>query len=506
MVPNISNNGRSFRGAGAYHLHDKRDAANARPRTSDRVAFTAARNLANADPRAALDEMWRTAEDARHLKEHAGLAPSGRKNDAPVKTVSLAWAPGQAPTREEMFRAADGFLKAMGWGEHQTLYVAHNDTRHAHLHLIINRVHPDTGRTLNDWQERKRAQKWALGYETEQGNILCPARAARHDRAGKPPPSSMPYRQAKLLSHHDPAQRKRIARHVRAAFRPAWAAHYRRQRAALATFDRHARDVERTAAALVRQGDSLRALKVLDALGDRRTQLIQSFRRRRATLARSQNAALRDLLAVDRHRSTATPTENRHGDHQGEENSAPWKHAVSLRRIAPLPARSLRLAPGSFPPPRPSLVRPSRVERHPRLALRAAARELLRPLRSAPRQVAFRARAEIAVQFAHRWAAIRRMPPEERAAAAAALRSEQEAALAARTKHLLGELHQEHRTEQARHRARLAARRGARLSWRRRAWISAANTVAARRAAHMPSRPASLPRAKPPPMNTRLLQ
>ena len=378
MVPNISGNGRSFRGAGAYHLHDKPDAANARPRTSDRVAFTAARNLANADPHAALDEMWRTAEDARHLKERAGLAPSGRKNDAPVKTVSLAWAPGQAPTREEMCRAADSFLKAMGWGEHQTLYIAHNDTRHAHLHLIINRVHPDTGRTLNDWQERKRAQKWALGYETEQGVILCPARAARHDRAAKPPATGLPYRQAKLLSHHDPAQRKSIARQVRAAFRPAWAAHYRRQRAALATFDRHARDVERTAASLVRQGDSLGAMKVLDALGDRRTQLIQSFRRQRATLARTQGAALRDLLATDRERSTATPTENRHG-HQREGNSSPRKDAVSPRRIATLPTpRSLRLAPGSFPPPRPSLVRPSRAERDRRLALRAAARELLR--------------------------------------------------------------------------------------------------------------------------------
>ena len=96
MVPNISRNGRSFRGAGAYHLHDKPDAADARPRTSARVAFTAARNLANADPHAALDEMWRTAEDARHLKARSGLAPTGRKNDAPVKTVSLAWAPGQA--------------------------------------------------------------------------------------------------------------------------------------------------------------------------------------------------------------------------------------------------------------------------------------------------------------------------------------------------------------------------------------------------------------------------
>src|SRR5262249_18077124 len=152
MVPNIPRNGRSFRGAGAYHLHDKPTDADPRPRTGVRVAFTATRNLANEDPRAALDEMWRTADDARHLKAWAGLAPSGRKSEAPVKTVSLAWAPGERPTEEEMCRAADSFMKAMGWGGHQAVYVAHNDTRHVHLHLIINRVHPDSGRALNDWQ------------------------------------------------------------------------------------------------------------------------------------------------------------------------------------------------------------------------------------------------------------------------------------------------------------------------------------------------------------------
>ena len=65
-----------------------------------RVAFTATRNLANDDPHAALDEMWRTAEDAAHLKASSGAKLAGRKNDTPVKTISLAWAPGQAPSRD----------------------------------------------------------------------------------------------------------------------------------------------------------------------------------------------------------------------------------------------------------------------------------------------------------------------------------------------------------------------------------------------------------------------
>ena len=193
MVPNISPNGRSFRGAGAYHLHDKPTASDPRPRTALRVAFTATRNLANEDPRAALDEMWRTAEDAAHLKASSGAARQGRKNDTPVKTISLAWAPGQNPSREDMIAAADGFLHAMGWHGHQAVYAAHNDTAHPHLHIILNRVHPETGRTLNDWQERKRAQRWALAYERDQGAVLCKARAGRYDAGAAAPAAGLPY-------------------------------------------------------------------------------------------------------------------------------------------------------------------------------------------------------------------------------------------------------------------------------------------------------------------------
>jgi hypothetical protein len=461
------------------------------------VAFTATRNLANDDPVAALDEMWRTADDAHHLKAWASVAPSGRKCVAPVKTVSLAWAPGEAPTKQEMCEAADSFMKAMGWGEHQAVYVMHNDTRHPHLHLIINRVHPDSGRTLNDWQERKRAQTWAHAYEQQQGTVLCPRRAAKQHRPAKHAGRGLPYRDAKLLKGHAAAARKRFAGQLRAAFRPAWAAHYRRQHAALESFDRRRRGIERAAADLLRQGDSLGAMQALEAFADQRAELVRSLRQQRATLARSQNAALRSLLAADLPEPAAPPTHNRHGAHGAVAESPPRKHAVS-RDASWNHARAsqpfLRLAP-RYDPPRPGLTRPSRAERHQRLALHAATHELLRPPRSTPRHAAARARAEIAVQFAHRWAAIRRMPPQEHAAAAAALHAEQAAALAARTKHLLGELQQEQRTERAQRRTFLVARRAARFSRRRETW-AAASATAVRRIVSAPARPALV--ASPP--------
>jgi hypothetical protein len=498
MLPNISRNGRSFRAAGAYHLHDKPTDAQPRPRTAERIAFTATRNLANEDPRAALDEMWRTAEDAAHLKARAGLAPTGRKATAPVKTVSLAWVPGQAPTREEMCAAADSFTKVMGWGEHQVLYVAHNDTRHHHLHLIINRVHPDTGRTLNDWQEKKRAQKWAHGYDLQQGAVHCPARAARQHGCVRPPSTGLPHADAKLLQHLPAVTRGQIARQARTAFRPVWAAHYRHQRAALARFDRHRRGVERIAAHLARQGNALDAMQALDALDQRRAQLFRSLARQRAAIGRARHAALKTLLAE----APAPASRKGQGASWNRTNASRPFLAAASTPAAPHRAailQHLRLARSfAILGAKPASDRPAQA--HQLAALRRAAYAALRPARAPPPHAAARARAEIAVQFAHRWAAIRRMPLEERAAAAAALRAEQDAALAARTKHLIAEQQQERQGEGHRRRAHLALWRAS-LRHRRQARAATA-LVKTSRPLLTPRRPPTAAQPVPPPAST----
>src|SRR5258708_6228602 len=64
------------------------------------------------------------------------------------------------------------YLKAMGWREHQALLIPHTDTAHPHLHIILNRVHPETGLVLNDWREQQRSQRWGDRYDKEQGLIL----------------------------------------------------------------------------------------------------------------------------------------------------------------------------------------------------------------------------------------------------------------------------------------------------------------------------------------------
>jgi hypothetical protein len=188
MVPDIAGNGASFRGAGAYYLHDKpftNDAGErVNPATSDRVAWVEMRNLVADTAEAALDEMWFTAEAHDMIKMQAGVKLTGQKMVDPVKTLSLAWHPDDAAklSKAAMLEAADGFLEQMGWHGHQALIVAHADTAHPHVHIILNRVHPETGRTLKDYREQKRSQVWARHYEREHPQYVAVPSTKDHTR------------------------------------------------------------------------------------------------------------------------------------------------------------------------------------------------------------------------------------------------------------------------------------------------------------------------------------
>ena len=183
MIIRIQAAGGSFRGAGQYYLHDKaedKEAAKAmKPSTSERVWFTATRNCANTDPEKALDEMWHVAESQRMLKQMNGLATSGRACADPVKTLSISWHKDDRPEPQHMLDAADAYLKHMGWDGHQAVYVAHNDTEHRHIHIILNKVSHDNGLTLNDWRDQPRSQVFALQYEKENGKLWCVERELR---------------------------------------------------------------------------------------------------------------------------------------------------------------------------------------------------------------------------------------------------------------------------------------------------------------------------------------
>lgn len=163
MNPRIGRKGYSFKGAGQYYLHDKgKD-------TSERVSWTDTHNLPTKNPHQGIRHMIDLSNHADELKQAAGVKNTGCKSKAHVYTYSLAWAIGEQIDNETMKKACLESLRVLGVSKHQALFVRHNDTDHEHVHIILNRVDPKTGKlaTLNN--DRIKLSDWALDINARFG-------------------------------------------------------------------------------------------------------------------------------------------------------------------------------------------------------------------------------------------------------------------------------------------------------------------------------------------------
>lgn len=136
--------------------------------STERVAWTSTRNLVS-EPEDAWFEMFLTHRDQALLKQAAGVDARGRKNTHPVQHFSLSWAHGETPSAEHMQATALSALKALGLEDHQAVMAAHTDKQHSHVHVIVNTVHPVTGRTADQKFTKLAFSRWAEAYEREHG-------------------------------------------------------------------------------------------------------------------------------------------------------------------------------------------------------------------------------------------------------------------------------------------------------------------------------------------------
>jgi len=174
MIPSIAQAGRSFKGASQYYLHDKK------AQTNERVAFTETRNLPTNDPHRATAHMIDTATHSNQLKAQSGIK-GGRKLEKPVYSYSLSWHPSEKPTQQEQIEAVNETLAVLGLDKHQAIIVAHSDMDHPHVHVIANRVDPETGRALNLGNDRLKLSTWAQEYEEKRGHVFCAERVKNND-------------------------------------------------------------------------------------------------------------------------------------------------------------------------------------------------------------------------------------------------------------------------------------------------------------------------------------
>ncbi|MGH7618568.1 MAG: relaxase/mobilization nuclease domain-containing protein [Gemmatimonadaceae bacterium] len=158
----VSSSSRSFASLGKY-LVIGRDKVE-----EGRVAWTSARNLPTDDPEVAAKIMRATAAQNVRVSQ-------------PVYHLALSFDPRDAVDRAAMERVANRVLGELKLQEHQAIIVAHADRAHPHLHILINRVHPETGRVWDRWQDYPtiqralREEERALGLrqvERHSGQLL----------------------------------------------------------------------------------------------------------------------------------------------------------------------------------------------------------------------------------------------------------------------------------------------------------------------------------------------
>ena len=148
------------------------------------MEWTETRNLATGEGERAGRIMAATAEASPELKRLAGVAATGRKLEKPVCHYSLSWAKDEKPDRQEMRWAAQESLKALGMERHQALVVSHRDGQ-PHVHVIANRVDPESGQAAGLNRSKLKLSKWAEEYERGQGKIRCPQRERNNARRGQ---------------------------------------------------------------------------------------------------------------------------------------------------------------------------------------------------------------------------------------------------------------------------------------------------------------------------------
>ena len=112
---------------------------------------------------------------AGQKEEMIALASESIRSPMPVAHWIMSWQENELPSHEQIDEAVDVFLQRMGLEGHQVIYALHNNTGHQHVHIVVNRTHPDTLKVIQphkgfDIEEAHKIVAWlvhAQGWDAE---------------------------------------------------------------------------------------------------------------------------------------------------------------------------------------------------------------------------------------------------------------------------------------------------------------------------------------------------
>lgn len=109
---------------------------------------------------------------------------NGRVKD-PLYHAVVSWQKDEQPTDEQAFAAVRQAMKAIGMEDHQYVAAVHRDTDNTHVHMMVNRVHPETYRAVYPDRDFYKLDKCMREVEIEQGWKHDRGPYSVHERDGR---------------------------------------------------------------------------------------------------------------------------------------------------------------------------------------------------------------------------------------------------------------------------------------------------------------------------------
>ena len=103
-------------------------------------------------------------------------AQNRRVRDGNVYHMVVAFPHGEVPTRAQLDDIEDSLCAAIGLQSHQRMSAAHDDKDHFHIHIAINKIHPETLRCVTPYFDKKKLMSCCAELEVRHGLTLT------HDR------------------------------------------------------------------------------------------------------------------------------------------------------------------------------------------------------------------------------------------------------------------------------------------------------------------------------------
>jgi hypothetical protein len=148
--------GKSFKFCGEYMLTGKD-----RVHPDQRVSWIECHNLPTERMEVAVRLMAATSRRSRRTK-------------LPVLQLSVSFAPGDPVDSAMIKRVLQRTLRDVGLDEHEAILLEHHDTAVPHGHVIVNRVHPETGRAWKGSFSKTRIEASLRRQEQEEGLRVVP--------------------------------------------------------------------------------------------------------------------------------------------------------------------------------------------------------------------------------------------------------------------------------------------------------------------------------------------